>query len=134
MRRACLAERGLKTEHGLLCIIDGAKGLRKAVNKVFGDKAAVQRGQWHKRENVVRYLPTNQQAAYRRKLQAAYEQPTYAKAKAALGRVRSELTQLNATALLDIEPRLRLVSGYKQLIRLRAALQTHLKGCLSEVA
>ena len=39
-----------------------------------------------------------------------------------------------ATALLDIEPRLRLVAGYPQLTRLRAALQTHLKGCLSEVA
>ena len=192
-----LLDRGLKIEQGVLCVIDGAKGLRKAVGKAFGEKAAVQRCQWHKRENVVRYLPTGEQAAYRRKLQAAYEQPTYGKAKAALGRLRSELTQLNAsavasldegleetltlhklglikelgrsfkttnclenlnslvgqrtdkvdcwrnsdqkqrwlaTALLDIEPRLRLVSGYKQLIHLRAALQAHLKGCLSEVA
>ncbi len=39
-----------------------------------------------------------------------------------------------ATALLDIEPRLRKVSGHKQLARLRTALQTHLKGCLEQVA
>ena len=49
--RACsvflrgLVDRGLKIEAGLLCVIDGAKGLRKAVDRVFGDKAAVQRCQ-----------------------------------------------------------------------------------------
>jgi len=192
-----LVERGLKVDPGLLCIIDGAKGLRKAVDKAFGDKAVVQRCQWHKRENVVRYLPTGEQATFRRKLQAAYEQPTYAKAKAALSRVRSELTRLNASAvnsldegleetltlhrlglfkelgrsfkttnclenlnalvgqrtdkvdywrnsdqkqrwlattLLDIEPRLRLVCGYKQMIRLRTALQMNPKECLEAVA
>ena len=98
-----LVERGLKTDSGLLCVIDGAKGLRKAVDKVFGSKAAVQRCQWHKRENVVRYLPAGEQATLRRKLQAAYEQPTYAKAKASLSRVRSELTRLNASAVNSLD-------------------------------
>jgi putative transposase len=192
-----LVERGLKFDQGLLCVIDGAKGLRKAVEKVFGASAMVQRCQWHKRENVVRYLPVSQQATFRRKLQAAYEQPTYAGAKKALQRVRSELTQINASAvrsldegfeetltlhrlgvfqelgrslkttnclenlnalvgrrtdkvdywknaeqkhrwlattLLDLEPRLRKVWGYRQLLRLRAALQTHLKESLERVA
>jgi transposase-like protein len=76
-----LVERGLSFDQGLLCVIDGAKGLRKAVQKVFGDAAAVQRCQWHKRENVLKYLPLGQQATFRRKLQAAYEQPSYAAAK-----------------------------------------------------
>lgn len=192
-----LVDRGLKIEAGLLCVIDGAKGLRKAVDKVIGDKAAVQRCQWHKRENVVGYLPTSKQATYRQKLQRAYDRPTYAKAKSALSRIRSELILLNAsavgsldegfeetltlhrlglfqelgrsfkttncienlnslvaqrtdkvdywknadqkhrwlaTALLDIEPRLRKVCGCRQLVRLRTALQTHLKGCLEQVA
>ena len=39
-----------------------------------------------------------------------------------------------AAALLEIEPRLRKVCGCKQLVRLRTALQTHLKGCLEQVA
>ena len=39
-----------------------------------------------------------------------------------------------AAALLDIEPRLRRVCGCKHLVRLRAALQTQLKGCLEQVA
>lgn len=98
-----LVERGLKFDQGLLCVIDGAKGLRKAVEKVFGERAAVQRCQWHKRENVVRYLPAGQQATFRRKLQAAYEQPTYAAAKKALQRVRSELTPINASAVSSLE-------------------------------
>ena len=68
-----LLDRGLKIEAGLLCVIDGAKGLHKAVANVFGNKVAVQRCQWHKRENVVSYLPTSQQATFRQKLQRAYD-------------------------------------------------------------
>ena len=53
-----LKERGLNTDApGLLVILDGGKGLRAAVKKAFGSQAAVQRCQWHKRENVVGYLP-----------------------------------------------------------------------------
>lgn len=98
-----LVDRGLKYEQGLLFVIDGAKGLRKAVEKVFGSKAAVQRCQWHKRENVVGYLPVAQQATFRRKLQAAYEQKTYAGAKKALQRVRAELAQINASAVSSLD-------------------------------
>jgi transposase-like protein len=71
-----LLARGLRVEAGLLCVIDGAQGLRTAIQMVFGAHALVQRCQWHKRENVVRYLPMAQQAAWRRRLQQAYEQPT----------------------------------------------------------
>lgn len=76
-----LVDRGLKFEEDLLVILDGSKGIRKAVEKVLGDHAEVQRCQWHKRENVVKYLPDKEQAFMRWKLQAAYEQPTYAEAK-----------------------------------------------------
>jgi len=69
-----------------------------AVGEVFGGAAQVQRCQWHKRENVVRHLPLGQQATWRRKLQAGYEQPTYAKAKRALQRLGTELQLVNASA------------------------------------
>jgi transposase-like protein len=52
-----LVKRGLRLEPGLLCVIDGAKGLRTAIRTVFGVQALIQRCQRHKRENVVRYLP-----------------------------------------------------------------------------
>ena len=164
-----LLERGLSVAQGVLCVIDGAKGLRAAVRKVFGEQARV-----------------------RRKLQRAYEQSTYAQAKATLGRLRQELSARNesavrsldegleetltlhrlglceelgdsfkttnclesvnaqvaqltgrvdrwsnshqlhrwlAMALLDVEPRLRRVRGYRHLSRLRAALQADLHLC-----
>ena len=180
-----LLERGLRAEQGQLCIIDGANGLRKTLQAVIGSHALVQRCQWHKRENVVGYLPTAQQAAWRRKLQTAYEQPSYPEAKAALHRLRQEPRLVNisavtsldegqetltlyrlglfealgrslkttnclesimaqvgqrtdkidhwrtsdqkqrwvATALLDIEPRLRRIKGYRHLPLLGSALQ-----------
>ncbi len=190
-------ERGLRYEEGLLCVLDGGKGLRAAVERVFGACALVQRCQWHKRENVVSYLPKGQQTRMRRKLQAAYEQPTYEGAKAALGRVRQELALMNrsavrsleegleetltlhrlglfpalgaslkttncleslmalvgqrtdkvdrwrnsdqkqrwvASALLDVEPRLRRVKGYRHLPALRAALSAALGLTGQEVA
>lgn len=98
-----LVARGLRVEAGLLCVIDGAKGLRTAIQTVFGAQALVQRCQWHKRENVVRYLPTAQQAAWRRRLQQAYEQPTYAEARAALGRLRHELRRVNLSAVASLD-------------------------------
>ena len=93
-----LVERGLKAERGLRCVGDGAKGLRKAIHTVFGVATPVQRCQWHKRENVIAYLPEGQRATWRRKLQAAYEKPTYAEAQAALGRLHVELRLLNESA------------------------------------
>jgi len=192
-----LMERGLDVSRGVLGVIDGSKGLRKAVDKVLAGKALVQRCHWHKRENVVRYLPAGRQAEFRRKLQNGYQQPTYEKAKAALKKVRAELAPINqsavasldegfeetltlhrlglfeelgrsfkttncienlnaligrrtrkvnhwrnseqkhrwlATAVLDVEPHLRKVQGYRHLPRLRAALHSTLKIRGKEVA
>jgi putative transposase len=108
-RRVCaaflrtLVERGLRAEAGLLVVTDGAKGLHAAVEEVFGAAAVLQRCQWHKRENVVSYLPEKHRPAIRRKLQAAYEHPTYDAASRALKQVRQELRLLNASALASLE-------------------------------
>ena len=98
-----LLERGLKFEPGLLCVIDGSKGLRKAIYGVFGNKALVQRCQWHKRENVVGYLPKTMQAQMRRKLQGAYQEPTYERAKEKLLKIRKELQLINQSAVSSLD-------------------------------
>jgi len=98
-----LVERGLRGALGLLVVTDGAKGLHAAVREVFGAAAVLHRCQWHKRENVLDYLPHRHRAAFRRKLQAAYEEPTYEKAKRALGKVRAELVLLNASAAASLD-------------------------------
>ncbi len=93
-----LEERGLTSSQGLLFIIDGGKGLRAAVRQAFGTSALVQRCQWHKRENVVRHLPKGEQATWRRRLQRAYQRPTYVEARAALTRLQAELEDRNQSA------------------------------------
>jgi len=98
-----LVERGLQIEAGLLVVTDGAKGLHAAVREVCGSAALLQRCQWHKRENVLQYLPERHRPPFRRKLQAAYEQKTYEAAKRALGKLRAELVLLNASAAASLE-------------------------------
>lgn len=98
-----LIERGLRYEQGLLCVIDGAKGMRKALREVFGVHGIVQRCQWHKRENVVEYLPKGLQGSFRRKLQAAYDREEYGKAKAALQAIKAELRLVNLSAVKSLE-------------------------------
>ena len=178
-----LMERGLDISGGVLVIVDGGKGLRAAVKRAFRNRALVQRCQWHKRENVVRYLSKTEQAVWRKRLQRAYERPEYNEARAALeernqsaaasleegleetltlhrlgvyGVLGRSLKTTNclesvnalveercakvdhwknssqrqrwlATALIDIEPRLRKVIGYRHLPKLREALKRELK-------
>jgi transposase-like protein len=97
-----LLERGLTKENEILVVIDGGKGLRKAVDVVLGEKAFIQRCQWHKRENVVGYLPKERQQEWRGKLQAAYELPTYEAARARLLAHRRELKGINASAAASL--------------------------------
>lgn len=96
-----LGERGFPLDQPLLAVLDGAKGLRAAVRAVFGD-IPVQRCQWHKRENVVSHLAKREQPTWRRRLQAAYAQPTYAAAKRALTRLHHELHLRNASAAASL--------------------------------
>ena len=185
-----LLDRGLDVSNGLLVVLDGGKGLRAAVRKAFKKKALVQRCQWHKRENVVRYLSKAEQAHWRKRLQQAYNRPTYKEAYEALMALHAELSERNqsaaasllegleetltlhrlgvygvlgrslkttnciessnalveerclkvdawknsnhkhrwlATTLLEIEPRLRRIKGYRHLPKLQAALKKELK-------
>ncbi len=98
-----LVDRGLKFEDGLLCVIDGAKGLKKAVIDVFGDAAIIQRCQWHKRENVISYLSQDKKEVYRRRLQKAYNQDTYDEAKKELVLIHEDLQKINRGAAKSLQ-------------------------------
>lgn len=99
--RALLA-RGLDISPGILVIIDGGRGLRAAVRKVLAKRALVQRCLWHKRENVVSYLPQRDQATWRRRLQRAMDRPTYAEARSALNDLIAELDVINQSAAASL--------------------------------
>ena len=68
-----LIERGLSAERPCLFVIDGSKGIRRAIVDLFGELGVVQRCQVHKRRNVLGHLPETMQASVRRAIQQAYE-------------------------------------------------------------
>jgi putative transposase len=97
-----LLGRGLDVSRGILVVIDGGKGLRSAVRKVLAKRAVVQRCTWHKRENVVSYLPQRDQTTWRRHLQRAMDRPTYAEAHAAVQHLIAELDGINQSAAASL--------------------------------
>src|SRR5207302_9664614 len=64
---------GLPLEGRVLCVIDGGKGLRKALGDVFGDAAVIQRCQLHKGRNLDALVPKARQAYVRAALRRAYQ-------------------------------------------------------------
>jgi len=98
-----LVDRGLDVSSGVLFVIDGAKGLRSAVKGVFEGRVLVQRCQWHKRENVVSHLPRSDQKYWRKRLQKAYQRPTYEEAKRELSKIREELELINQSAVGSLD-------------------------------
>lgn len=98
-----LLARGLNIAEGILVIVDGSKGLLSAVRKAFQGKVVIQRCQWHKRENVIDYLPKHEQSFMRQRLQKAYERPTYAEAKKTLLSIREDLEERNLSAVRSLD-------------------------------
>ena len=68
-----LVTRGLATDRTLLFVIDGAAGLRRAINDVFGSRGVVQRCQVHKLRNVMGHLPERLHASVGKALRDAWE-------------------------------------------------------------
>lgn len=122
-----LINRGLKTDNEILFIIDGAKGLRKGIKDALGDKAIVQRCQWHKRENIVSYLPEKQKDGFRKKIDRAYRMPSEEQALKEIKRIGSELKLINESAfssLLEGLDDTLTVNRLKVTERLRLSLRT----------
>ena len=86
---ADLVDRGLRFEHGILAVLDGSRALRKAVGKVFGTHALVQRCTLHKRRNVTDYLPKARRPALDKRLAGIF-----ANADAGLAEARRLADQL----------------------------------------
>ncbi len=68
-----LLARGLPLDGRVLCVIDGGKGLRKALGDVLGDAAVIQRCQLHKGRNLDALVPKSRQAYVRAALRRAYQ-------------------------------------------------------------
>ena len=98
-----LVDRGLSNVGGLLCVVDGSKGILKALREVFGDYAVIQRCQWHKKDNVLSYLNGSDKDYFKRKLNKAYNSDSYEEAKEKLLLIRDELKLKNLSAARSLE-------------------------------
>jgi transposase-like protein len=92
-----LLDRGLKLEGSTLCVIDGGKGIRKALSDVFGDSAVIQRCQVHKMRNVQGYLPKACQSYVLGAMRAAYRATSAGDARARLKRLQGWLERQGHT-------------------------------------
>jgi transposase-like protein len=133
-----LVARGLNSERRYLFVIDGAKALRAAIERVFGDRAEVQRCQIHKRRNVKDHLPKQAQGDTDRRIRNAYALTNYAEAKAELEKIFRHLERINPSAARSLEEGLeetltvhRLNVG--ALLRRTLASTNPIESCLSTV-
>jgi transposase-like protein len=93
-----LVERGLPADRALLIVIDGGKGLRKAVREVFGQHEVVQRCQVHKTRNVLDQLPDAKKPSVRAAMSQAYNAATYDDALTQLQNLVRVLAKTNRSA------------------------------------
>lgn len=133
-----LVARGLSTERRYLFVIDGAKALRAAIERVFGQRAEVQRCQIHKRRNVREHLPKNAQGDYDRRIRNAYAMTDYAAAKAELEKIFRQLERVNPSAAHSLEEGLEETLtvhrlGVGELLRRSLANTNPIESCLSTV-
>lgn len=133
-----LVTRGLPPERRYLFVIDGAKALRAAIERVFGERAEVQRCQLHKRRNVAEYLPKGAQADYDRRIRNAYAMTGYAEAKAELQKIFRQLERVNPSAAHSLEEGLEETLtvhrlGVGELLRRSLANTNPIESCLSTV-
>lgn len=117
-----LIDRGLDVTEGVLAVVDGSKGLIAALKKALKGRVCIQRCQWHKRENILRYLAKSDQAYWRGRLASAYDKPTYKEAKAALASIGRELEEVNLSAARSLD------EGLEETLTLH---RLGLYGCLS---
>ena len=118
-----LLARGLALDGRVLCVIDGGKGVRKALGDVLGDAAVIQRCQLHKGRNLDALVPKGRQAYVRAALRRAYQAASAAAARRQLtalatwlernghadaaGSVREGLEETLTVLKLELPPTLR---------------------------
>jgi len=97
-----LIDRGMRYEQGLLAVVDGSKGIIKALKEKLAGYVLIQRCKQHKKENVVSYLPKGQQSLWRGRMEKAYGMESYGFAARELVRMYRELARTNPSAAASL--------------------------------
>jgi putative transposase len=133
-----MVARGLDTNRKCLFVLDGSKALRAAVERVFGQDAAVQRCQLHKLRNVADHLPERCRNDWRRRMRAAYNMMDYQSAQAALQKLWRQLVDINPSAARSLEEGMEETLtvhrlGVGALLRRTLASTNPIESCMSTV-
>jgi len=97
-----LTSRGLRTDRSMLFVIDGSKGLSKAIRAVYGKRAIIQRCQVHKRRNVEDHLPEDMRKNIGRTISTAYKCGDAARAKRMLEALARQLERKHPSAAASL--------------------------------
>jgi len=98
-----LRERGVQTDLPTLFVLDGAKALAAAVQRVWGKFAVIQRCQVHKLRNVQAHLPERHHEELQRRLNAAYHETNETQARTLLQGTTSWLRKISPAAAASLE-------------------------------
>lgn len=93
-----MIERGLDVSAGILCVIDGGKGLRKAIDTVFGHCAVVQRCHVHKLKNVLSHFSGQDYIEVQKKLKAVFACEDFQEAESMAETLHKELRKMSGPA------------------------------------
>ncbi len=97
-----LQARGPDTTRPTLLVLDGSEALHAAAGRVWGEAAAVQRCQIHKRRNIKAHLAEKHHAELDRQLSAAYQGEDYEQARKSLETTAKWLSRLNPDAAASL--------------------------------
>jgi transposase-like protein len=110
-----LVARGIPADQSILVVIDGGKGLRKAVGEVFGQYALVQRCQVHKKRNVLDQLPEDARPQVRAAMSQAYAASSHELALTQLKNLAHALGKKQPSAAASLKEGLEETLTVKQL-------------------
>jgi transposase-like protein len=88
-----LLDRGLAVERARLFVIDGGKGIRKAIRTTFGAWALVARCRLHKLRNVAEHLPKSKRAWVKAAMRRAWGEQSVGKARGKLEALAAQLEE-----------------------------------------
>ena len=97
-----LVDRGLDVEQGVLCVLDGAKALHKAVRDVLGVDTPVQRCIRHKERNVLDHLPERDRPGVKQRLRSAWTLDDHTAAFDRLRALAAELDRSHSGAAASL--------------------------------
>ena len=98
-----LIARGLPADKPFLFIIDGGKGLRKAITDTFGSHFPVQRCTVHKARNIEAYIPDRTHREFRHRWMRFRAATCYDQATAELRTIKDWLSRISDDAVRSLE-------------------------------